>query len=312
MALAPWAFSLALLAFLSLFLQPGLSLLSWRGLGLWLGMLLALTLVSLVYEGGQYWLARQTDVQPELRVRPWALLAALLGVALSRLVGFLPGYFYSRLSACAPPSDEPQASTQPSQWWRQVILVGLGAVGAIGFSMWLLTIPTSLLIDFIEGVTVLKALTRLLSGLVGLLQSLLLLGFFVAWQTLFFELLPLQSFAGGVLFRRNRLLWAGISCLVLFVLLHTLLNPLGASDGLWQNKGLLLLLLSLFLYSALAVAVWFYFARRPASEPELGVAATRESWERDQLTAVLAISLVVIWVLGACYGLLRLVMGWLS
>lgn len=308
MAMVPWALLLVLLALLGVFLQPSLSPLSWQGLGLWLRMLLALALVSLVYEGGQYWLARRSGATPSLRVRPGALLATLFGVVLSRSAGFLPGYFYGRLTVCAAPSEETEADL--SRWWRQVALVGLALVGAVGLSMWGLTFVTSLLIDFIERITVVKALTDIAGGTVEALQGFLLLGFFVAWQTLFFELLPLQSTTGAVLYRRNRLIWAVIAFVVLFVLLHTLLNPSGTAGELLDSRGLILLLFSLFLYSALAVALWLYSTRRPAGEEATSL--TRESWEQGQLTAVMAISLIVIWTLGACYGLVVLVVQWLD
>ncbi|MGD9101604.1 MAG: hypothetical protein PVF45_14075 [Anaerolineae bacterium] len=308
--LAPWVLLLVLLALVGIFLQPDINPLSWRGLGLWLRMLLALVLVSLIYEGGQYWIARWSSMAPMLRVRPGALLASVAGVMLSRAAGFVPGYFYTRLAVCTA-SPEGMEDDLPLQHWSQVSLFGLALVGAAGLSMWMLTLPTSLLNDFVEGITVLKPLTGLLSGLVEALQGFFLIGFFVAWQTLFFELLPLQSSAGAVLYRRNRLMWAASAFAVLFVLLHTLLNPLGASDELLENRGLVLLLLSLFLYSALAVARWLYFARRSLGEEAVS-RATHESWEQDQLTAVMAISLIVIWTLGVCYGLVRVALGWLG
>jgi hypothetical protein len=310
MTLAPWGLLLVLLALVGIFLQPDLNPLSWRGMGLGLRMLLALVLVSLICEGGQYWIARWSGMTPVLRVRPGALLASVAGVVLSRVAGFVPGYFYTRLAVCGP-SPEEMDDDLPPPHWSQVSLFGLVLVGAVGLSMWVLTLPTSLLNDFVEGITVLKALTGVLSGLVEALQGFFLLGFFVAWQTLFFELLPLQSSAGAVLYRRNRLMWAASAFVVLWVFLHVLLNPLGASGELLENKGLVLLLLSLFLYSALAVARWLYFARRSLGEETISH-STRESREQDQLTAVMAISLIVIWTLGVCYGLVRVVLGWLG
>jgi hypothetical protein len=308
--LAPWGLLLVLLALVGVFLQPDLNPLSWRGLGLWLRMLLALALVSLIYEGGQYWIARWSSMTPVLHVRPGALLASVAGVVLSRVAGFVPGYFYTRLAVCTA-APEGMEDDLPPQHWSQVSLFGLALLGAVGLSMWVLTLPTSLLNDFVEGITVFKALAGVLSGLVEALQSFFLIGFFVAWQTLFFELLPLQFSAGAVLYRRSRLMWAASAFVVLFVFLHTLLNPLGASDELLENRGLVLLLLSLFLYSALAVVRWLYFARRSLGEEALS-SPTHESWEQDQLTAVMAISLIVIWTLGVCYGLVRVALGWLG
>jgi len=311
MAMMPWALFLVLLALMSVFLQPALNPLSWRGLGLWLRMLLALALVSLVYEGGQYWLARRAGATLALRVRPGTLLAALACIVLSRMAGFLPGYFYGRLAVCTASENETETDPPP-QVWRQTALLGLAFVGVVGLSMWGLTLPTSLLLDLFERITVFKALTNLLSGMVEALQGFWLLGFFVAWQTLFFEMLPLQSTAGAALYRRNRLVWAVAAFVVLFVLLHTLLNPFGTAGRLLENGGVVLLAFALFLYSALTVALWVYSVRRPLIGAEEVVPTRQESWEQDQLTTVMAISLIVIWTLGACYGLTALVMGWLD
>lgn len=295
---ARWASFLILVTFLGVFLQPGLSPLSWRGLGLWLGMLLALALMGLLYDGSQYVLARRSGASPALRLRPGTPLATLLSVMLSRVAGFLPGYFYGRLIVCTVPLESTEADL-PLQRRAQIVLLGLGLVGAAGLSLWVLTLPTSLLLDWIEGLGLPALMNDASTGLLGALQGLFLLGFFLAWQTLLFELLPFPATGGGVIYRRNRLTWALTVCAVLFVLLHVLLNPSGTTGDLLDSSGLLLLLLAFLLYSTLAVGLWLYLALRTGGE-------VVTDWRRGQRTTVMALALIVIWVLGACWGLVLL------
>ncbi len=300
LAVAGLALSLALMALVGLFLQPRLNLVSWRALGLGLGTLTALLLLNVIYAGAQYWLARRAGATPEMRLEPLAPLATLGGVLLSRMTGFVPGFFYGRATRFGVPAAVSEGGL-PHPRRARVVLLALGAVGAAGLSFWALTIPTSLLLDFIEGLGLSETLDRILTGLVGAVQGFCLLSFFLAWQVLTFELLPLPSTGGGLLYQHRRLTWAVVAFGVLLVLLHALVNPFGTAGELLESGGLVLLLLASLLYSALAVGVWLYFALRTSG-------AVTVDWDRGQRTTVMAISLIVLWVLGACAGLVALVM----
>jgi hypothetical protein len=286
---------LVLTSLMGLFLQPGLGALTGEGLALWLGMLLALALLSLLYEGLQYWLALRAVGTPTLRLRPFALLATLASVALSRVVGFLPGYLYDRVTVCNVASEETGADLPPRRRARNV-LIGLGVIAGVGLSLWILSYPASLLLDWVEGLDLPETAGDALTGIVRVVRAFFLLGFFLAWQTLLFELLPHPATGGGLVFRRSRLIWAVSAFVVLLVLLHTLVNPVGTSDELLESGGLVLLLLASMLYSALAVGVWLFFALRTGDE-------LAPDWGEGQRTTVMAISLIAIWVLAACSGL---------
>jgi hypothetical protein len=286
---------LVLTSLLGLFLQPGLDPFSGEGLAVWFGMLLALALLSLLHEGLQYWLALRAGGMPTLRLRPFALLATLASVALSRVVGFLPGYLYDRVTVCSVASDETEAVLPPRRLARNV-LIGLGVIAGVGLSLWILSYPASLLLDWVEGLELPGTVGDVVTGIVGAVRGFSLLGFFLAWQTLLFELLPHPSTGGGLVFRRNRLIWAVSAFVVLLLLLHTLVNPVGTAGELLESGGLVLLLLASLLYSALAVGVWLFFALRTGDE-------LAPDWGEGHGTTVLAISLIVMWVVAACSGL---------
>jgi hypothetical protein len=285
---------LALVALLSVFLQPELNPLSWRGLGLWLGALMALLVVTAIFEGAHYGLALRLGAAPALRLRPGGLLAVAGSVFISRLFGVAPGFFFPRITACT--ATFPDADPRSAQRRRARVALGAGALlGAVGLSLWGLTWLTSLLLDGLADLELSATLDSVISGVVQAVQGFFGLGFFLAWQMLFFEALPWATTTGSVLFGRSRALWAGAAGLVLFVLLQALVNPFGAASDGPDNRGLVVLGLSLLLYSALAVGVWLFFALR-ASE-------SSADWGRSQRTTVMAISLVVLWVIGACAGL---------
>ena len=315
-AFAQLALFLILTALVGVFLQPNLNLVSWSGLGLWMGMFLALALVGVTYDVAQYWSARQAGAMPTLRLRPFAPLLTLASVVLSRIAGFVPGYFYGRLTVCAVSPGATKADL-PLRRRAQFVLAGMAAVGAVGLSCWILTIPTSLLLDWVAGLELAATLDDVLTGLLGVVQGLFSLVFFFAWQTLFFELWPFPSTGGGVIYRRNRLIWALILFVVLMVLLHALVNPFATAGELLESRGLVLLMLFSFLSAALAVGGWLYSALRPSDRMVAGGPAdlagratgqrSDEAWSQGQRVTVLAISLIVVWTLAACSGLVVLV-----
>jgi hypothetical protein len=305
------ALFLLLMGLVGVFLQPGLSPFSWQGLALWVGLWLALALVNLIYGGSQSWLLGRGRVTPIAQLQPGSALLALAAVALSRLVGFTPGYFYGQVTRYTLPNAQtnrqPTDQTNPPPSHRhQVknILAVLAVLAAVGLTLWILTLPTALLRDGIAKLALPQALDTLGGGLVGALHGFFALGFFVAWQTLFFELLPLPFTNGGLLYQRRSLIWAVPHALVLFVLLHTLVNPFGAGEQLLQSRGLLLLLFLAFLYSALAVGVWVTVALRTSGK-------VTADWNRSQRIPIMAIGLVALWTLGFCAWLVRLLVGWI-
>jgi hypothetical protein len=253
---------------------------------------------------------------PTLRLRPFAPFVTLASVVLSRMAGYAPGYFYGRFAVCTVSPGTAEADA-PLRRRAQFVLAGMAAVGAVGLSCWILTIPTSLLLDWVVGLELAATLHDVLTGLLGVVQGMCLLVFFCAWQTLFFELWPLPFTGGGVIYRRNRLIWALILFVVLLVLLHTLVNPFATAGELLESRGLVLLLLFSFLSSALAVGGWLYSALRPSDRMVAGGLAdlagratgqgSDEAWSQGQRVTVLAISLIVMWTLAACSGLVVLV-----
>jgi hypothetical protein len=156
-------------------------------------------------------------------------------------------------------------------------------------AFWVLAWIVSWVTEVIEKLE-LGGVQKVLTGGLGLFEGLFLLVFFVALQMVFFELLPFEVTSGGLLYHRRPLFWflsfAGVS----FLVLHTLVNPVGAVLNLGQSHGLILWLVALFLYSAFVIGVWLYFALLTGGE-------AGASYNRSQLNTVLAISLAIIWLL---------------
>lgn len=282
-------FMLVLTTFFGLFMQPGLSPGSTHGLALWLGLLLALALITFVYEAVHGGMAARTDGEPTLRLRPGAPLTAFTSVLLSRLAGFLPGFFFGMVTISS-------ATDLPTGRRVRIALAGLIAVAVVGSLLWFLVIPIGGLVNWITELDASSAWDEPVIAVLDALRGFFLLGFFIGLQMLLFELLPQPSNASGLLFRRHRLLWALPACGVLFVWLQFLLNPYGTATELLESGGLVLLLLASFFYSALALGVWILFALRMGEERAADVGY-------GQWTSVMAISLLVLWILGACFAL---------
>ena len=306
------ALLLLLMSFVGIFLQPGLGPLSWQGLALWVGLWLALALIHLIYGCSQSWLLGHGRVTPTAQLQPSSPLLALATVVLSRLFDFTPGYFYGQVIRYTllveqtndPFADQTSHQTAPQHRVKN-ILAALTVLAAVGLTLWILTAPTSLLRDGVANLELPQALDTLIGGLLGAIHGFFALCFFVAWQILFFELLPLPFTNGGRLYRRRSLIWAVPHALVLFVLLHTLVNPFGVGDQLLQSHGLLLLLFMAFLYSALAVGIWATVALRTGGR----VAA---EWNRSRRIPIMAIILIALWGIGFCAWLVRLLVNWIK
>ncbi len=306
------ALFLLLIGFVGIFLQPGSGLLSWQRLTLWIGLWLSLALVNLIYGGSQFWLLGHGRVTPTVHLQPGSALGALITVTLSRLFGFTPGYFYGQVTRYTLPSDPingpptDQTRRQPAHRHQvKNVLMALVILAAMGVTLWVLTLPTSLLRDGVAKLELPQVLDTLIGGILGTVHGFFALCFFVAWQTLYFELLPLPFTNGGLLYRRRSLLWAVPHALVLFVLLHTLVNPFGAGEQLLQSRGLLLLLFLNLLYSVLAVGVWAIVALRASGR----VAA---EWKHSQRVPIMAIGLTALWLVGFCAWLVNLLVDWLA
>jgi hypothetical protein len=244
---------LALTALIASFLDPRFAPTEARGVGIFVGLLVALAVGALTYTLAQSAAARASGVAGAFQIRPGYLLAVAVCVLLSRVIGFMPGFLFGLPAGFAVVGAIEGAKRRDGMR----ALVALVTPLAVGLLFWLLTIPTDL---------ALRGLSRadnIVSGgliaVVGAAQAAFLLVFFVAlWQT-FFEALPIRGLSGWTLFTRNRVAWFVVFAIAAFLVAYTLVNPNATALQWVDNRALLVILLALAIYSAAAVGTWLLF-----------------------------------------------------
>lgn len=260
---------LVVTALIACFLEPSFRFFSWSSVGVFFAMLFSVGLVNLTYEGSQVLAARRFHLEAALKLNPIGILVALGCVLLSRLAGFVPGYLYGVAGGYA-------LGTAVDLGRRREAAIGGTALGAtllLSLLAWGLTIPTALLQNALGA----GGVGSFLAGLVGGVQDGLLTLFFVGVEVVFLELFPVQPTNGSVLFSWSKLAWGLSFGVVAFIAFHTLLTPESAYLSTVRNQSLLLLLGMLFLYSLLAVGLWYFFARRNQRQGALVCPACRQS-----------------------------------
>lgn len=105
---------------------------------------------------------------------------------------------------------------------------------AIGFGLWLLTIPISL----IQRLSLSDTVANLVSGFEGFLLVI----FAVALQNTFVQMLGFPGGFGQALRKKNRWLWISALIGVTFVFIHTLINPHGKLAKALQETSVILFL----------------------------------------------------------------------
>jgi len=138
-------------------------------------------------------------------------------------------------------------------------LVALVVPLAVGAIAWILAIPTDLALRGLAEGQMNATLSSGLTTVVGALQAGFLLVFFVAlWQT-FFELFPIAGLNGWTLFTRGRAVWFLAFVITAFLTIHILINPNATILDAPKNRMLLLIVVMLAIYSAVAVGTWLLF-----------------------------------------------------
>lgn len=246
---------LALTALVASFLSPHFAPSSARGVGIFAGMLVAFTVVALVYALAQSATARTFGVSGVFQIRPGYLIVVAVCVLVSRLLDFVPGYLFGLVAGFAVLGALEGARRRDGM----LALVALLAPLAVGLIAWGLTIPTDLALRNMAQGQLNATVSGGLTAVLGALQAGLLLVFLVAlWQT-FFELFPISGSSGWKLFTSSSMVWFVLMVAATFLTMHLLVNPGGTALEMPENRALVLLVVVLAIYSAAAVGTWLLF-----------------------------------------------------
>ena len=246
---------LALTALVASLLDSRFASTSMRGVGIFVAMFISLAVSTLAFASAQSATARTFGVTGVFQIRPGYLLVAAACVVISRLIGFVPGFLFGLPAGFAVLGTLEGAKRRDGM----LALVALIAPLAAGLVAWILAIPADLALRGLAASLTNTALFNGLMTIVGALQAGFLLVFFVAlWQT-FFELFPIAGLNGWTLFTRGRIVWFLAFLGTAFLTTHILINPNATILEAPKNSMLLLIVVTLAIYSAVAVGTWLLF-----------------------------------------------------
>lgn len=177
------------------------------------------------------------------RVLPATLLVAAACVALSRLVGFLPGYLYGLVGGIS--FRQALSATDRAR----TVLASTAVVMVAAVVGWLAHSPVAARVE--AGSTSVGWLA---------LESILAGTFVAGVEGLLFALLPLRFLSGHTLITWSRPAWAASYAIAAFAFIHLIARPVsseGSEVGDW-TKALALFLL----FGAASVVFWAYWRWR--------------------------------------------------
>lgn len=246
---------IGLMALLASFADPDFNPSTPRGVLIFLSLFGAIGLAGVTYSQLQIGAARRQGWQVARRIRPLSLIIMLLGVFLSRAIGFLPGFLI------AVPAGYVLITAPEGQALNERRIVSLGVIGAIGLAVlaWLIAIPVDLAIGgILSQIANSSASPTSTLGLnaLGLLQSALLTVYVIALLLSVGVLLPYAVTAGHHVFEGGWLAWGVGFAVLAFAALQTIFNPMQSGFEVFGNASVLSIGAGLAVISGVALSVW--------------------------------------------------------
>ena len=238
----------------AVFLDPELDL-DRASLALFIGIIGAFVIATVVDFAPVLYLRRRRSEPGSLRTYAGAFAVVVVCVALSRAVGFEPGYLYGTLAGFAMAST----ITGPARGWAQTISVA--ALLSWALVAWALWIPIGRAAEGADP-----------SVGILVLDALLAASFVAGIETSMFALIPARFLEGRDIFEQNRVVWLTLSASAAFAFVHVLLAP-NVGYG-----GSVVVMLALFaIFGGASVAFWAYFRYRSPRPPVLAVSDLQAS-----------------------------------
>ena len=211
------------------------------------------------------WLHRKYRTRSTLRAYPAALVVAVACVALSRALGFEPGYLYGIVGGFVMAAAVSDRDAGRSSAFGTLFGLALAAAAWLAHG---------------------RLLDRAESGATGWLvaDAFLAAVYGGALGGLIFGLVPLRFLPGGTIAKWSRTAWAALFGFAVFGFVHTLLTP-----DVGERESVLVTTALFAGFGVASTAFWAYFRFRPARESELRVdsVATAEDAEPAVRAAVL-------------------------
>jgi hypothetical protein len=247
-------------AFLYSFLSPSVGL-NKRTIGLFLGLLVGLVLITLIAELPVILLLRRVTDRGRIRLLAGSLVVGVVCVAVSRILHFQPGYLYGIVAGAAF-----QRELSKDEAGHGVLLSALVLI-ASSLVAWFLWVPVSHAANH-PGASIWLVI----------LEAVLAAVFVTGIEAAVIGLLPIRFLDGHKLWTWNRLLWGIVFVVGAFGLIHLLLRPGNGYVGHNTNTPMFTVIALFLAFGVVSVVFWGYFRyRRPrpeaAAEPSAEPAA---------------------------------------
>ena len=236
---------LALTGLIYAFVSPSFGL-DFPSLLLFLSLAIGLGVVTYAGEGSSALIAiRRFHARSAVRVYATAVLIAIASVVLARALGFRPGIVYGFVASSvvlAPAMLSRRQSAQIVLW---------PALGLIGLSLgaWLALGP-------------LGTLATNGDPLPELAEAIVTTLFVASLEGAFYSMLPITFMDGSVVFRWNRLAWAGIFGAATFLFWQLILNQYSAYLDAFRQTAVMTALGLVLFYVAVTLGTWGFFRIR--------------------------------------------------
>lgn len=219
------------------------------------GLTIAIGVVTLAYDvPALAYVRRRHGDWGRLVILPGTILIGVACVILSRVVHFLPGYFYGLIAGLAFRRQIAEAVR------GRLTAFSTGLVLALSVGSWLAMAPVSAAADKAGASLALLALEAALGGI-----------FWCGLDSLVIGMLPLRFLGGSEVRAWSRLCWTVLFVLTQLAFVHILLRPSTGyvADTTHSPTAIVITLFAAFaLFSVLFWAYFRYRTPRQASQPE--------------------------------------------
>ncbi|WP_119072355.1 hypothetical protein [Aggregatilinea lenta] len=246
------------------FLENGTDVFSTDGAQLVAVMALSVGLISLAGDFAQRQVALLWRRTSRFGLYPANLLIAAATTIVSRVFHLSPGVVFGVPGGVdIDLEDEPLFHEVLMAFATLVVMAILGGLG------W----TTAALVNSLGDESLTIAQADLAGPLLEFAFAVGLALFLVAIETAFFEMVPLSATMGSEIFRWNPLVWFGTFLPLLFLFVHSLLNPNGEYLEAFEHTNMQALMVMIVVLGTLTAALWLYFnVLRPDAPPHAPVA----------------------------------------
>lgn len=242
---------LALYGIIFAFLEQGTSILSQQGAFLAVIMAFSVGLVSFSGDLARRLLGWFWRTDSSFHLYPVNIVVAIITVLFSRILVLAPGIAFGTPGGVEMEFKPHKRAARE----RTLAFATIGMVLFFGIVGWLLSgVVFSMLALSVD-----SRVAGFATTLLTIVQNTGLILYFVAIETVFFEMLPISYTDGRTIFNWSPLVWGIVFVPVMFLFNHTLLNPASGFLDSFNVSNVRFMWAFLLILIAVTGGLWFYF-----------------------------------------------------